>query len=113
MDVKNCTRKLGGAGNVAANLAALGAQTSLCSIIGDDFPKQKLHTILEEAKISEHHIIIEDDRKTLLKTRLSIDDNMIYRIDRGTTSQITKNSEQTIIQYLKDKAKDFDAINIL
>lgn len=112
MDVKNCTRKLGGAGNVAANLAALGAQTSLCSVIGDDFPKQKIHAMLEEAQICAHHIVVEDSRKTLLKARLSVDDNMIYRIDRGTTHPITKDSEQSIIEYLKDKAKDFDAIII-
>src|SRR5699024_7489091 len=49
MDEKNCTRKLGGAGNVAANLAALEAQKSFFSVIGDDFPKQKIHAILEEA----------------------------------------------------------------
>src|SRR5699024_3746527 len=54
MDVKNCMRTLGGAGNVAANLAALGAQTSLCSIIGDDLPKQKIHAMLEQAQIGAH-----------------------------------------------------------
>src|SRR3954462_1777047 len=48
--------KAGGAANVAANCAALGAKTHLLSVVGDDPEGRKLAQILEAAgvKLSLH-----------------------------------------------------------
>ncbi|HLR00828.1 MAG TPA: PfkB family carbohydrate kinase [Sphingobacterium sp.] len=112
MDVEKNTRKLGGAGNVAANLSALGAKTTLCAVTGDDFPLSDLETLLQQSKIHTGEIVFENDRTTLVKTRFSIEGNMFYRVDRGTTDFINKKTEEEIIKFLEKEATNFDAILI-
>ena len=48
VEVHKETSSLGGAGNVAANLAALGAQTALAAVIGADERGQLLTRLLEQ-----------------------------------------------------------------
>src|SRR5271157_4173019 len=43
--------RLGGAANTAANLAALGVQTSLVGVVGDDAAAQQLKAMLAEKKV--------------------------------------------------------------
>ena len=44
----------GGAGNVAANVASLGARCDLLSFIGDDDAGKRLDAILAEARVDRH-----------------------------------------------------------
>lgn len=112
MDVKKNIRKLGGAGNVAANLSALGAKTTICAVAGSDFPRSDLEALFQKAEINRSEITFETGRTTLVKTRFSIEGNMFYRVDRGTTEFINKKTEKGIISFLKKEAANFDAILI-
>jgi D-glycero-beta-D-manno-heptose-7-phosphate kinase len=49
--------RLGGAANVARNVAALGARVTLLSVVGDDEPGRRLAVLLREEKITArlHH----------------------------------------------------------
>lgn len=110
LDVDQRHTKLGAAGNVAANLAALGAQTTLCTVIGSDLQLKEVKQLLKEHKIQDSKIVVELHRSTQLKTRLSIDDNLVYRIDRGCNTSINSNSEQEIIQWITENIEKYDAI---
>jgi rfaE bifunctional protein kinase chain/domain len=54
----------GGAGNVAANIASLGARCDLLSFIGDDDAGKRLDAILAEAHVDRHLHIDAHGRTT-------------------------------------------------
>ena len=72
----------GGAGNVARNLAALGARVSLCGFTGDDDEGQGLLKLLDQGHIQKDGVIIERGRETSLKTRVIAHGQQVVRIDR-------------------------------
>jgi len=60
----------GGAGNCAANLAALGAQVELISVLGNDEPGQILLGKLREAGVNCEGVLLSDGRRTTTKVRV-------------------------------------------
>ncbi len=70
----------GGAANVAINLAALGAATSLVGVVGKDAAANTLAGILEEQGIS-CAFATADDRPTITKTRVQSRGQQLIRLD--------------------------------
>src|SRR5690349_21396999 len=64
------TEFLGGAGNVAANLAALGARVEAFGVIGEDEAGRSLRECLRNAGISERGTVADKSRITIVKTRV-------------------------------------------
>lgn len=62
----------GGAGNVAANLAALGADVTFLSVLGDDRDGQALGAALERAGVGVAEVLVEPGRATIAKRRLVV-----------------------------------------
>src|SRR6202140_2537466 len=60
----------GGAGNCAANLAALGAQVALVSVLGDDETGQILSGKLREAGVNCDGVSVSGERRTTTKVRV-------------------------------------------
>ena len=60
----------GGAGNCAANLAALGAQVSLVSVLGDDETGHVLSGKLREMGVDCSRVLRSDSRQTTTKVRV-------------------------------------------
>src|SRR5437016_9447447 len=61
---------LGGAGNVAANLAVLGARVEVFGVIGEDEPGRALRACLRAAGIADGGIVSAKSRITTVKTRV-------------------------------------------
>ena len=72
--------RLGGAANVARNAAALGASTTLLSVVGDDEAGQTIKRLLEKAGI---HTTLHVDSafKTTVKLRVIGRQQQLLRID--------------------------------
>ncbi len=60
----------GGAGNCAANLAALGAKVELISVLGSDEPGKILYRKLREAGVGCDGVTVSADRRTTTKVRV-------------------------------------------
>jgi D-beta-D-heptose 7-phosphate kinase/D-beta-D-heptose 1-phosphate adenosyltransferase len=73
--------RLGGAANVAANLAKLGAAVSLVGVVGDDAGKLKLDELLSDVGISSDLMIADSDRQTTRKLRIVSGVQQIVRVD--------------------------------
>jgi rfaE bifunctional protein kinase chain/domain len=73
-------KTLGGAGNVAANLAALGVNTTLIAITGQGGNASMLEELAEDAGITSR-LIADPSRPTTTKIRLYIDDEYLLRRD--------------------------------
>ncbi|EHV1040638.1 D-glycero-beta-D-manno-heptose-7-phosphate kinase [Campylobacter lari] len=95
-------KRLGGAGNVYANLKSLGAEVFALGLVGDDesgrFLKENLNAKL----------LVEKDRKTPIKSRVLSHSQQVLRLD--DENDFDTKLEDEIIQEYKKIAKDHDAI---
>lgn len=89
VDVREQTFRLGGAGNVALNIAALGGKPHLISLAGIDEHGARLMSMLEEEGI-ESHIIQDAYRSTTVKTRIIANNQQVVRYDRETRVALGK-----------------------
>ncbi len=82
VDFAQETSVLGGAGNVAANLAALGARVAMFSVAGQDAQAQELRRCLRAAGIAEKSVLPDAARPTTVKTRVIARHQQLVRVDR-------------------------------
>lgn len=80
--------RIGGAGNVALNLSALGAQTSIMSVIGDDEDGKLLNNLLQQGGISLEGVYAVQGRVTTTKTRVISRNQQMLRIDSEVTDPL-------------------------
>jgi D-beta-D-heptose 7-phosphate kinase/D-beta-D-heptose 1-phosphate adenosyltransferase len=85
----------GGAGNVAANIAALGAHVTLLSVTGEDAEGTLLRQSLAERAI-EIEAEIDPTRPTIAKTRLMAANHQLMRIDTESRTPISSEVEERI-----------------
>ena len=100
----------GGAANVAANVAGLGAKPFLFGITGDDEDGALLPDILRSANITRFALVPVKGRHTSVKMRIVANNQHVVRIDRETTSPITKKESTAIWPRL---AKAIDANDVV
>jgi len=82
VEVNRETEVPGGAGNVAANMAALGAEVELVGLVGDDPSADRLLNLLDSAGIQIGSIVRTADRPTIVKTRIIAHHQQVVRFDR-------------------------------
>jgi bifunctional ADP-heptose synthase (sugar kinase/adenylyltransferase) len=78
---------LGGAANVAANIASIGVATRLVGVVGADDAGARIEALCEMNGI-EQELVKTADRKTTLKMRLYIDGDFLLRRDYESASPI-------------------------
>lgn len=93
--------RLGGAANVALNLAALGAKPLLLSVIGNDLEGEIFKQLLKKHQLTKKGIISISARPTTLKTRVMAANQHLLRIDRETKKEISKKIESLLIEKTK------------
>jgi len=106
---------LGGAGNVAVNIAALGAHVEMFGVVGargknDDEPGVALRACLRAAHIGEKGVLADASRVTTVKTRVIARHQQIVRIDHERREPLTKMTEEKLLHVLFAAAKKLDAL---
>ncbi len=110
LQVKKQYHTLGGAGNVAANLAGLGCgKITLLGVYGNDPDGQLLRNILEEKNIG-HTLLVDDSRPTITKTRIISKNQQILRIDEEKKHVISKQLRQKILSQVHNLADFCQAV---
>lgn len=94
--------RLGGAANVAMNVAALGATPILCSVIGNDDSAEKLCRLMEQCNMSTKGLLKSGDRKTTLKTRIISGSHHHLRVDEEVSSDITGIESKLLIEIISN-----------
>lgn len=89
--------RLGGAANVALNMAAFGAKVYLCSIIGSDAEGKILRNLLHENNLPDNGIVCSENRKTTTKTRVISGGQHLLRIDDEDPSQISEELKEILM----------------
>lgn len=72
--------RLGGAANVALNLAAVGVETTLLGVIGDDAAGQQVVRLLAEAGVDER-LIRSESHPSIAKLRVMSRNQQLIRLD--------------------------------
>jgi rfaE bifunctional protein kinase chain/domain len=101
---------LGGAGNVAANLSALGARVECFGLIGNDEAGAALRNCLRALKIVEKGVLSEPRRVTTVKTRIIARHQQIVRVDRERREPLRPETEERLLRNLFTALKHLDAL---
>lgn len=101
VNVKKKDFRLGGAANVALNIASLGAKPILCALIGDDDDGKKLIQRLDEGKISKEGIVVSSYRPTTVKTRIIASAQHVVRVDEESDKVVNAQEEQDLMQRIE------------
>ncbi len=88
VDVRRESYILGGAGNAAANIRALGGVPVLLGVIGMDAGAARIQELVREMSI-EGSALIPDQRPTTVKTRVVAHNQQIVRADRESRAPLT------------------------
>ncbi len=80
------TESLGGAGNVAANLAGLGCAAEVIGVCGDDATAQSLRALLAREGIVDR-MMVDPTRPTITKTRIMAQKQQILRLDEEVVGE--------------------------
>lgn len=107
--MKRTSQTLGGAGNVANNLSALGCSVTVIGLCGRDERAESLKHLLSEKNIRDG--LIEDaTQPTITKTRIMADKQQLMRLDE----EIARTPSPMIWQQVKDLlAKELKHCNIV
>jgi rfaE bifunctional protein kinase chain/domain len=99
--------RIGGAGNVALNICALGASVSLISVVGKDAEGAQLKALLDSNKINTAYMLSSADRITTNKIRIIGRNQQMMRLDAEITDTLSTADENALIEsfikYIKEE----------
>lgn len=104
---KSVSHVLGGAGNVAANAASLGAKVTLIGVVGKDIRAKTLAQLTKKSMIKS--ILIPDARPTTTKIRFVAGHHQLVRIDIEESHHLSAATEAAVCKAIESQ-KDFDAV---
>ena len=90
--------RIGGAGNVALNTVALGAETFIISAIGTDINGEKLTKLYQQQGINTSYLLSSPERITTNKIRIISRNQQMMRLDEELTSDISSEIETQILE---------------
>jgi len=94
---------LGGAGNVAANLRALGAETSVLGVVGGDQAGQRLTELLQQDGIDTRCLVVDKSRPTTRKSRYVAKTAQVLRVDEESRRPVGGPAEQALLRVLEQR----------
>jgi len=95
--IKQKEYRIGGAGNVALNIVALGAETYIFSVTGKDEDGEILQKLYKEHGINTNYLIQSEGRITTNKTRIMSHNQQMMRLDKEITHDISVEEIQLLI----------------
>jgi D-beta-D-heptose 7-phosphate kinase/D-beta-D-heptose 1-phosphate adenosyltransferase len=101
---------LGGAGNVARNVVALGAHVELIAVLGDDRAAQEVRDLAHSDASLSSELIIEPGRLTTLKTRFIANGQQLLRTDDETLTAISDETAERVLAAIRSALEDADVM---
>jgi D-beta-D-heptose 7-phosphate kinase / D-beta-D-heptose 1-phosphate adenosyltransferase len=117
LKVQRREEKPGNSGFVMASLCALGARTSVLSVVGADRNGRLLREIFRNLGIDTRSLLTDNDRPTIVKERLlgSVQSanratQQLLRVDEEDSHPLSAPRERALKQRLKEELKRADGI---
>ncbi|MBI1251265.1 MAG: D-glycero-beta-D-manno-heptose-7-phosphate kinase [Alphaproteobacteria bacterium] len=103
LQVQSERSALGGAANVAANIAALGGAVDLIGLVGEDAAAAQLVQLMETAYPTiAPRLVAVKGRPTVTKTRYLGGQHQIVRVDRERVTPMPAEIEEELIEELRE-----------
>jgi len=100
---------LGGAGNVAANLAGLGCEVTLVGLLGDDETGRRTTWLAEDMGIATR-FISSTERPTTTKTRIMAQKQQLFRLDSEVATNLSHADKASFISTSESAIEGVDAL---
>jgi D-beta-D-heptose 7-phosphate kinase / D-beta-D-heptose 1-phosphate adenosyltransferase len=107
--VNKRSTSLGGAGNVALNLRALGCSVSLIAVRGADASGDRISAILKERGIGDH-VLVDPAHITTTKTRVIAHKQQLVRLDEEDTWAVTDAYMEQLLQHFRSELAGANAV---
>ncbi|MEJ7611565.1 MAG: bifunctional ADP-heptose synthase [Ferruginibacter sp.] len=98
-------QRIGGAGNVALNIAALGAAVSVISVAGNDEEGKQLMELLSSNGINTEYVTCSRERITTNKIRIISRNQHMMRLDAEITAPLHTREEEELLQAFQNYAE--------
>jgi D-beta-D-heptose 7-phosphate kinase/D-beta-D-heptose 1-phosphate adenosyltransferase len=100
----------GGAANTAANVRALGAGVWLLGVTGDDTDAAALRAALRRDDVSDELLVVQAERRTIVKQRVVAQGQLLLRLDHGDTGSVDAGAEAQLLSRLDQVHGQADAL---
>jgi D-glycero-beta-D-manno-heptose-7-phosphate kinase len=112
VEVESESILLGGAANVAKNIAAIGCGVEIAGLVGDDPNATQMKHMLEREGINQYKLSVDQKRPTTLKTRIIAHNQQVVRADRESRAEIDGYTEKEMIDYIESRMDDINCLLI-
>ena len=110
VDFANESQVLGGAGNVAGNLSALGATVFPFGVVGEDEEGRAIRSLLDARGMTAKGVAVDGSRVTTVKTRIVARHQQIVRVDRERREPLSRTLEDRLVRAIKAALPRLDAL---
>lgn len=110
VDVQRETSSLGGAGNVAANLVALGAVPALVGVIGEDARARTLLDAFAARGVDTRLLVRDTMRPTTFKTRILAQNQQVVRADWESRAELEGEALAGVLEMLDRELPTCDGL---
>jgi len=101
---------LGGAGNVAVNIAALGGEVEAFGVIGSDEAGRALDRCLRVAGITHKGVVSDSKRVTTIKTRIIARHQQVVRVDHERREPLRPETQEKLLRLLFSALRHLDTL---
>ncbi len=101
---------LGGAGNVAANLASLGGAVDIVGLIGQDPDGQKVRQFLSDWGVAGEGLVTSERRPTSVKTRYLAQGQQVLRHDWEDSSDASEQETAALLAAYRERLAAADIV---
>jgi rfaE bifunctional protein kinase chain/domain len=109
VDISHRSHSPGGAGNVAANVKALGGVPLLGGVVGADPQADQLREALHRGGVT-HRLAVDAARPTTTKTRVMARGRQIVRLDSERKAPYPADIEEDLLRWVEENATACDAL---
>ena len=110
VEVDEESTRLGGAANVANNIASLGGVPILIGVVGRDIGADILHKIVSDNGFPTTGIVVDDSRPTTIKTRVIAHGQHVVRIDQEEKTDLNAETQAKVLASIESQISSLDGI---
>ena len=104
--------RLGGAANVANNIASLGAIPLMVGLVGNDHEGETLIEMVKDLGFDQRGIVVDGSRPTTIKTRVIAQGQHVVRIDNESKAECPEHLISHLVDAVRYNIHSIDAIII-
>ena len=110
VEVDEESTRLGGAANVANNIASLGGVPIMMGVVGKDIGAEMLKNLIAGNGFPTDGIVVDDSRPTTIKTRVIAHSQHVVRIDQEEKTDLNAGIQAKILAGLEKQIESLDGI---